>query len=373
MIKKYNIAYLTLECLYKNTATYVHVTEVVQGLKQQGLGVTLYSPPKNDKIIKISLHVKLLYYFRIQLKLMRNIKKYDLIYIRSHYMAFPISILSKLFSIPVIQEVNGPYDDIFITHPWLRIIKFPLIFLQRLQYRHATYLLPVTHNLAKWLILQVHHNRCTAISNGANTNHFRPHAISEDTHEFKSAYVIFYATMAKWHDLETTINSTYEPNWPSDIKLMVIGESINTEITKCSLNNNSTIIFLKKQEYKKMPSYISHALAGLVIMADPAGRAQKGLSPLKLYETLACGVPVIASDFPEQADFIRLHNCGIVVSPQSSAELADAVAFLAKNRELAKKLGNNGQKVVEKDYSWWKISQDINSIIMKSIKENRRN
>ena len=373
MSKKYNIAYLTLECLYKNTATCVHVTEVAQGLKQHGLGVTLYSPPRNDKIIKISLRTKLLYYFRIQLNLIRHIKKYDLIYIRSHYMAFPISIISKLFSIPVIQEVNGPYDDIFITHPWLRAIKIPLIFLQRLQYRHATHLLPVTHNLAKWLISQAHHNRCTVISNGANTNYFRPHETNKDINELESPYVIFYATMAKWHDLETAIKSTYEPNWPSGIKLMVIGESIDTEVKKYILNNNSNIIFLKKQEYKKIPSYISHALAGLVIMADPAGRAQKGLSPLKLYETLACGVPVIASDFPEQADFIRSHNCGIVVSPQNSAELADAVAFLAKNRELAKKLGNNGQKVVEKDYSWWKISQDINSIIIKSIKENRHN
>lgn len=370
MKKNPNIAYLTLERLYKNTATYVHVTEVIQNLHKQGVSITLYSPPKNSKFIKIPLYTKLLYYFCVQLKLIRHIKKYDLIYMRSHFMAFPTFILSKLFSIPVIQEVNGPYDDIFITHPWLKIIKLPLVSLQRFQYRHAAHLLPVTDNLADWLRREAHHNRITVISNGANVNLFHPYALNHGIHEIKSLYVIFYGSMAKWHDIETTIKSTYDPAWPEDVKLVVIGEGIRTKPAKGIITNHSTLVFLKEQEYKKMPGYISRAIAGLIIMNDPAGRAQKGLAPLKLYETLACGVPVIVSDFPGQAEFVHAHNCGIVVSPQSSSELATAVAFFAKNRKLAKELGNNGREIVEKNYSWWKISQDINSIIMKSIQEN---
>lgn len=57
-------------------------------------------------------------------------------------------------------------------------------------------------------------------------------------------------------------------------------------------------------------------------------RFSTGLSPLKMYETLACGVPIIVSDFPGQADLIRNGNCGLVIPPENEVSLAKAVSYL---------------------------------------------
>jgi glycosyltransferase involved in cell wall biosynthesis len=368
MKDKYTIAYLSLECLYKNSATYVHISEIIQALQQQHLNIVLYSSPINKKIKKTPLGTKIFNYLRIQANLIRNIKSYDLIYVRSHYAAFPVSLVAKLLSIPIIQEVNGPYCDIFITYPFLKIIKFPMVFLQRFQYKHATHLIGVTDNLAKWLATETKHDRITVVSNGANIKLFKPISPNSNIKTItKSPYVVFYGSMAKWHDIETAINATLDPAWPVGIKLVIIGESLKTKDIFNNQNNNSTIIFLGEQEYKKMPSYISPALAGLVIIADPEGRSGKGLSPLKLYETLSCGVPVIVSDFPGQAELILLHKCGLVVPPYSSSELAQAIATLAHNNNLAKELGKNGRKIIEKEYSWEKAAFKIHILISKLL------
>jgi glycosyltransferase involved in cell wall biosynthesis len=282
-------------------------------------------------------------------------------------MAFLSSFVAKLFSVPVIHEVNGPYDDLFITHPKFKLFKVPLVFLQRSQYKLASHLLPVTEKLSEWLRDQTQHNRITVISNGANTDLFNPDA-GKPENPIQGKYVLFFGSMAKWHDLETVIASTCDPNWPKDVKLALLGNGMD-QLQDERVTNNLNIIVVGYQDYHKMPRYISQALAGLVIIADFAGRSQKGLAPLKLYETLACGVPAIVTDYPGQAEFVRDNECGLVVAPESSAELAAAVKFLAEHEAEAKRYGENGRKVLEEKHSWWKLSGDVYNIIVNCVKD----
>ena len=57
--------------------------------------------------------------------------------------------------------------------------------------------------------------------------------------------------------------------------------------------------------------------------------------PNAVGEALACGKPVIVTDYPGQADLVRSADCGIVIPPDDPEALAAAVAKLANSPATA--------------------------------------
>lgn len=87
-------------------------------------------------------------------------------------------------------------------------------------------------------------------------------------------------------------------------------------------------------------------------MTDLGGRAAIGLVPREVFEALACGVSVIPTDFPAQAEAIRKHHCGIVVPPGYPAAIASAVRGCSLSRPEAEEMGRHGRRAAEEYYSW---------------------
>jgi glycosyltransferase involved in cell wall biosynthesis len=74
--------------------------------------------------------------------------------------------------------------------------------------------------------------------------------------------------------------------------------------------------------------------------------------PTKLFEYMAAGLPVIASNFSLWKEIVEGSNCGICVNPLEPKEIARAVEYLMANPEEAKKMGENGRKAVLEKYNW---------------------
>ncbi|MBI5680823.1 MAG: glycosyltransferase family 4 protein [Methanobacterium sp.] len=78
-------------------------------------------------------------------------------------------------------------------------------------------------------------------------------------------------------------------------------------------------------------------------------------------EAMACGVPIIASRLGGIPDIVKNEENGLLVNPNDSKSLADAILFLLKNEDIAQKMGNKGKRMV-KDYSWEKIAEETDKI-----------
>lgn len=74
--------------------------------------------------------------------------------------------------------------------------------------------------------------------------------------------------------------------------------------------------------------------------------------PTKMYEYMAAGIPVIASDFPYWKKIVETNNCGICVNPFSSKQISDAILFYLKSEDSAKKHGLNGREAILNTYNW---------------------
>jgi glycosyltransferase involved in cell wall biosynthesis len=82
-------------------------------------------------------------------------------------------------------------------------------------------------------------------------------------------------------------------------------------------------------------------------------------SPLKVYEYMAAGLPVVASRMGQLASLIQHGVNGLLFTPDEPAELAGALERIHCNPELRAGLGRAARDTVGKDHSWQSVVERI--------------
>jgi glycosyltransferase involved in cell wall biosynthesis len=95
---------------------------------------------------------------------------------------------------------------------------------------------------------------------------------------------------------------------------------------------------------------LSKARAGLVGFHPTP--AQVVAQPIKMFEYMAAGIPVIASDFPLWRRLIEGARCGVLVDPTNASAIASAVQFLLTTHDEAEEMGRRGRRLVEETCNW---------------------
>lgn len=92
------------------------------------------------------------------------------------------------------------------------------------------------------------------------------------------------------------------------------------------------------------------ARAGLVLFDDT--RQYRATQPTKLWEAMAAGLPVIASDLPAIAEVVRMHRCGVLVPPGDFEAAARAMAGILSDPAEAEAMGARGRAAIEAGLDW---------------------
>ena len=94
---------------------------------------------------------------------------------------------------------------------------------------------------------------------------------------------------------------------------------------------------------------------------------QEGL-PVALMESMACCLPVIASNIRGNRDLIHERKGGLLIPPTSEYYLRSAILYLVHNKILQKKMGNYNHEII-KNYSLEHSMKQMERIYFKDIKE----
>jgi len=348
--------YLTLQSTKEGQAAHAHVHEILKGLCKRGWQAVLFEPRYPKSHSSPSLFKRFWEFIVVQVRLWWQFYSSDrpsILYIRWHFATWPTALLARFKKIPTVQEVNGPYGDLFAAWPWTRHLQRFFVFLMRSQLLWADAVIAVTPRLGDWAREEGVKKPIVVIPNGANVEIFSPDGQIDPLVEGYGPYVIFFGALAPWQGIEVMLEAVEVSTWPQQVKLVIVGEGALYGRVAEAARRNSRIVFLGPQPYTHMPGLIRGSLAVLVPQTDDrSGFMSTGLFPLKLFEGMACGVPVVVTDFPGMADLVRKEKCGLVIPPKDAKALADAVRYLYDHPEARARMGTKGREIVVRDHSW---------------------
>lgn len=138
----------------------------------------------------------------------------------------------------------------------------------------------------------------------------------------------------------------------TEAKLVLAGQFNEPDVEKevRSLPCWNRVDYLGLIEHDSVYDVLQRSVAGLVTL-HPLANFKEAL-PIKMFEYMQAGIPVIASDFPLWREIIERSRCGILVDPLNPSEIADAIDFLVAHPEIACEMGRNGRVDVLNVYNW---------------------
>ena len=74
--------------------------------------------------------------------------------------------------------------------------------------------------------------------------------------------------------------------------------------------------------------------------------------PVKMFEYMVAGLPVISSNITLWKEIVEGNNCGICVNPLELKEIAKAIEYIISHAKEAETMGQNGKKAVLEKYNW---------------------
>ena len=314
--------------------------------------------------------------------------RYGFIYQRFSLGNFAGVVLSRLRRLPLVLEYNG--SEVWLARNWGTPLLLERLaeMAERVCLRHAHLIVTVSDVLRDQLIARgIEPERIVAYPNGVDTAVFRPDrfsprqiaavrrrlGISAD-----ATVATFAGTFGHWHGAEVLARALGAlarrgTEWLQENKVHVvfIGDGVKRPVFEKILADADvapffTLTGLIAQEDTPLYMAASDILVSPHV-PNPDGSPFFG-SPTKLFEYLATGRPVVASQLnqigevlvgcPHVRDLAGADSgpaegaCGVVATPENVDELAAALRFLVENPEWRRVAGDNARRRALTRYTW---------------------
>ena len=102
--------------------------------------------------------------------------------------------------------------------------------------------------------------------------------------------------------------------------------------------------------HRYIEKYLMSTDVGVIPLTDNV-MSRYFTSPLKMFEYMSAGLPIVASNLPTIREILTDHKNAVLVKPGDSKDLAQGIKELLDNQELANKLSQKAYEDV-KQYSW---------------------
>jgi glycosyltransferase involved in cell wall biosynthesis len=246
--------------------------------------------------------------------------------------------------------------------------------LELLAYRSADQIIGLSPGIVNGVVLNnIDQNRVTMIPNGCDFSYFAideisPCVIKKPSENFTA---IFSGTHGKANGLQNILSAAefLKREGRNNIEIILIGDGsekdtlIKTAVSQ-RLNN---IRFLDPIPKHDLACLFKTVDVGLQVLENiPA--FYYGTSPNKFFDYLAAGLPVITNYPGWISELIEEHKCGLSVPPDNNEKLAEALIFLADNRELLPTMGKNSAKLGREKFARENLSSDFINVFYREIK-----
>jgi len=304
-----------------------------------------YTPELVFELLEIAYNLVALFKLR-----QAGVKKYDLVYERYAIFSIVGMVLAKIRNIPFVLEVNYTSKSPLVRKrsPLLK----PLAFIvDKAVFNTATLLTPVSSTLKRELIEQygIAAEKIIVLPNAADPDKFMPKApLATKLNDKK--IIGFVGGFYPWHGLDLLVDAFngIHQRIP-EAQVMLVGDgpelgNIKNKVARLGLSEK--IVFAGRKDHSELPELIGDFYVGVMPDSNDYG------SPMKIFEYMAFGVPVIAPDYAPILDVMSEGRQGFVFKRGHVDELADRLERLLLDTELRNKFSNKARTSVEKTHNW---------------------
>jgi glycosyltransferase involved in cell wall biosynthesis len=202
---------------------------------------------------------------------------------------------------------------------------------------------------------RVPREKISVIENGVETNLFAPQpatALRKELGVNEKFVVSYIGTMGMAHGLETILAAAGQlRDTNPEIVFLVLGEGADKEriVELARQRNLNNLLFVDQQPREKIPAYICASDACMVLLKKT--ELFKTVIPTKMLEFMSCERPVILGVDGQARSILEEAGGGLVIEPENSDALVNAVRSLCVDRELGRKFGQSGREYMVRKFS----------------------
>lgn len=142
-----------------------------------------------------------------------------------------------------------------------------------------------------------------------------------------------------------------------EVPLVAIGsfneEKVKAEVLRYAQEQGVADVmqFIEYRPHEEIPRELLKSRIALVPWQENE-QTLRMFFPNKVFEYMACGLPIVASDLPSLRHVIGKAGCGLLVRPDDAHAHAEAIAYLLDHPGVARRMGLEGRKAVHALYRW---------------------
>ena len=283
---------------------------------------------------------------------------------------FSALVISWLRNIPFVFEVRDLWPAVFvdlgvITNPLLiRFLEFWEMFL----YRRAGLVVTVTESFRRLLIERgVSSQKVVTISNGANLDFFtvgeRDNVVRSE-HGLGDRFVVSYlGAHGIAHGIDTVLRAAEILKHRKDIVFLLAGEgAMKKELLALKENTvTDNVLMLGAQPKRRMPDFYHASDVCLVPLRDVP--LFETFVPSKMFEIMACGVPIVASVRGEARAILTRSGAARLVTPENASALAQAIEWMESHPRERERMGVAGREFVCEHYDRGKMASQYAQVL----------
>lgn len=267
----------------------------------------------------------------------------DLVYERYSLFSTTLAEVADATGAVGVLEVNAPLIEEQRIHRVLVDEEAAGNALAR-QVAAATATIAVSDPVRDWVRERTGSDRVHTVPNGVSITRIVPRP-----EEIGDPVVTFVGTLKPWHGVADLLAAAALAKRPW--KLRIIGDGPErAALEEQAAGLGIEVDFRGAVAPADMPGQLAGSAIGVAPYPDLGGEQQQYFSPLKVYEYLAAGLPVVASAVGQLPQI--LGELGTLVPPSDPAALAAAIDDLAADPVVRGELGWRGRVQAEEKHSW---------------------
>ncbi len=375
------IAYISMDFgvpVFGQKGCSIHVQEVIRAFRKQGAQIELFTtnlgddPPSDLHDLPVR---QLLNSSRgnsaereqtdIDLndvlgKKLEQAGPFDFIYERYSLFSHAGIKTAQAHNIPSLLEVNAPLIEEQIKY---RTLHHPDAAKQvaKQVFNLATAVVAVSDGVANYVgdycktKKHIH-----VVPNGVNVERFAPSITPSFPTNPEIFTVGFIGTLKPWHGVDILITAFRQLQQKYlNTELLIVGEGPERkrlEDISYEFNLQNSIMFTGAVNSTKVPSLLTSMD---VAVAPYPALEEFYFSPLKIYEYMAAGLPIVASNIGQISEIIKHQENGLLYPAGNLQALANALEQLIQDPILGKRLGQMARQTSQTYHSWDAIAESM--------------